>query len=198
MDNTLVAYPPVLVQPQTFVWWTDFLPESTNRELYQYAVENESLYEDATTSGDDPNYRIASVLHHTAQFGSLMVEKLYGFLPQIYNLLGISPFPIEGIETQITMHGTGGYYRAHNDSGHEGVQNRVISYVYYFHAEPKPFTGGELALWNDPNDKVFVPPDNNTIVFFPSGLMHEVLPVTGGADNFWQRRGTLNGWIRRK
>jgi hypothetical protein len=84
---------------------------------------------------------------------------------------------------------------------------REISYVYYFHSEPKAFTGGQLKLYNSENGAVqsskkrtakTITPRQNTLVLFPSSYDHEVLPVRCPSRKFVNSRFTVNGWIIRK
>ncbi|MBE9012911.1 2OG-Fe(II) oxygenase, partial [Pseudanabaenaceae cyanobacterium LEGE 13415] len=42
-----------------------------------------------------------------------------------------------------------------------------------------------------------IQPINNSIIFFPSHFLHEVLPVSCPSRQFADSRFTLNGWIRR-
>ena len=80
---------------------------------------------------------------------------------------------------------------------------RAISYVYYCHREPKPFTGGELLLYDTcPGTKRFartrfsrIDPKRNTLVLFPSCYYHEILPVHCESDRFEDARFTVNGWV---
>ncbi len=72
--------------------------------------------------------------------------------------------------------------------------------------EPKAFSGGELLLYNSKiennlyvNAESFtkIEPRNNSIVFFLSRCMHEVLPVNCKSKAFADSRFTINGWVRR-
>ncbi len=82
--------------------------------------------------------------------------------------------------------------------------DRVISAVYYFHAEPKAFTGGELRLYRygapaetigqEPGNHVDIAPINNSLVAFPSWALHEVRPVQCPSDEFREYRFAVNCW----
>jgi hypothetical protein len=52
------------------------------------------------------------------------------------------------LETQLTSHNDGGYYRIHNDNGSPSTATRVLTYVYYFHRQPVAFKGGQLRLYD--------------------------------------------------
>lgn len=94
----------------------------------------------------------------------------------------------------------------HNDNGSSETQNRELTYVYYFYREPKPFSGGELLLYDSKIENNYyvqadsfktVEPRNNSIVFFPSRYLHEVKLVSCPSKAFADSRFTINGWIRR-
>jgi hypothetical protein len=44
---------------------------------------------------------------------------------------------------------------------------------------------------------VDVEPRHNSIIFFPSEYMHEVMPVICPSREFVDSRFTINGWVRR-
>jgi Rps23 Pro-64 3,4-dihydroxylase Tpa1-like proline 4-hydroxylase len=75
--------------------------------------------------------------------------------------------------------------------------------VYYFHAQPKAFSGGVLRLHSlasgkgDGGEHVDVEPVNDTLVFFPSWYPHEVLPVTCDSSRFEDSRFAINFWVHR-
>jgi Rps23 Pro-64 3,4-dihydroxylase Tpa1-like proline 4-hydroxylase len=61
------------------------------------------------------------------------------------------------------------YYRAHADFC-------AVTALYYFHQEPKTFSGGDLIL----NDfDVTIPIKNNQLVLIPSVYLHEATAVSG-------------------
>jgi Rps23 Pro-64 3,4-dihydroxylase Tpa1-like proline 4-hydroxylase len=90
------------------------------------------------------------------------------------------------------------YDSAHRDSdgGHGGpVSSRELTFVYYGHREPLPFTGGELRMID--GDAATIVPHQNSIVFFPSHYLHEVMPIYCPSGRFEDSRLTFNGWLHR-
>lgn len=127
-------------------------------------------------------------------------------LPDVISKLEIPPFTISQIESQLTAHNDGNYYKLHNDNGSLETATRELSYVYYFYREPKPFSGGELRIYDSRIENNFyvaakssktVEPRNNSIMFFLSRYLHEVLPVSCPSKAFADSRFTINGWVRR-
>jgi Rps23 Pro-64 3,4-dihydroxylase Tpa1-like proline 4-hydroxylase len=123
-------------------------------------------------------------------------------LPTVLPRLQVAPFPIGGVELQMTVHRSGGFYKIHQDTGKEQTRDRLLSYVYYFHRLPKRFTGGDLLLYDtDIVDGTYaaaftrIEALDNSIVFFPSVYCHQVTTVHGETDDFGDSRFTLNGWF---
>ena len=113
------------------------------------------------------------------------------------------------IEVDVTAHLTGGFFEPHSDDSTDSADpllgTREISYAYYFHQEPRRFDGGDLLLYDTcPESGGFrrtvcsrIEPVGNTIVFFPSGCYHEILPVACHSNAFQDGRFTVNGWIHK-
>jgi len=125
----------------------------------------------------------------------------------IFRTLELPPFSVDYIESQLTAHNDGNYYKVHNDNGSSNTATRELTYVYYFHREPKPFLGGELVIYDSKIENTYyvnadsfktIEPRNNSIVFFLSRYMHEVLPVSCLSRSFQDSRFTINGWIHRQ
>ena len=91
---------------------------------------------------------------------------------------------------QITASNDGDYFRLHQDGGPDDT--REITFVYFLHGEPRPFSGGELKIRDST-----VMPLGDTLVLFPSCSVHEVLPVQVPSRQFADSRFTVNGWIHR-
>jgi len=65
---------------------------------------------------------------------------------------------------------------------------------------PKAFSGGVLRLHSlaasgHQGTFVDIPPDYDTLVFFPSMFPHEVLPVKSPSGKFMDSRFAINCWI---
>ena len=90
-----------------------------------------------------------------------------------------------------------------------GTQDRLLSAVYYFHREPKRFTGGQLRLHRstpdddpsdpepirNPADQIDIEPKRNSLLVFPSWASHEVLPVDCPSSRFEDHRFAVNIWL---
>jgi Rps23 Pro-64 3,4-dihydroxylase Tpa1-like proline 4-hydroxylase len=188
-----------------FVQIPQFLSLEERSQLLEYVLDQQDNFVPTTTSTGAIDYRKSKILYEFPEFAELMRTRVKAALPTVFDRL--PDFPAAEIELQLTAHNDGNYYKIHNDNGAAEVADRELTYVYYFYREPKRFTGGELRLYNlkiadgyyQAADSFYdLDPENNSILFFPSHYMHEVLPVSCPSQSFADSRFTLNGWIRRQ
>jgi Rps23 Pro-64 3,4-dihydroxylase Tpa1-like proline 4-hydroxylase len=116
----------------------------------------------------------------------------------------MAEFPLGRIEIQMTASGDGDYFRMHRDG--DDTSTRALSFVYFFHREPRRFSGGELRIFDSelvedqpvPTDRSqILSPRQDVLVLFPSNNEHELLPVRVPSNSFGDSRFTVNGWIHR-
>jgi SM-20-related protein len=132
-------------------------------------------------------------------------DTLGGLLPILRSELGVDRFPLGKIERQMTVHGDGGLFTRHADEGHPATDgSRVLTFVYYFHADPEAFDGGNLRLFSQrevdgrmevTDEYIEITPSPNSIVFFPADWHHEVTPLRALGDPETAERWTINGWF---
>jgi hypothetical protein len=189
----------------------NFLGDFRQRVL-EYVLSKERDFQVATvvpTGGSDPTVnetvRRAKVLNGLGQLENKVVERLKKELQPALQKLDHKGFPVGRIELQVTASNDGDYFRLHQDTGPNDT--REISFVYFFHREPRRFSGGELRIYETrlidghltPADHSHtLSPRQDTLVFFPSHNEHEVLPVRVPSRAFADSRFTVNGWIHRK
>ncbi|MFI2735892.1 2OG-Fe(II) oxygenase [Streptomyces sp. NPDC018711] len=108
----------------------------------------------------------------------------------------------------LNVHNDGDFYRPHQDSGIAYAPRRLLTFVYYLHRTPRPFTGGELRVfdaalplhtdttgawekrtWRDWE------PEHDSIVFFLPTAWHEVRPVSCPGKQHADSRFAVNGWL---
>lgn len=169
----------------------NFLGDSLNLELLEFAIANQQNFIPSTTSSGEANYRSSLVLYDLKEWRSLFEQRLTAVLPQVFDDLAIDSFVPSQIEAQMTSHGNGQYYKWHSDNGSDEVSDRVLTYVYYFWHEPKQFSGGDLEF-----EYETLEPVNDAIVFFPSWWQHQVSVVQMADNSFSKNRFSVNGWIR--
>ncbi|BAY25481.1 prolyl 4-hydroxylase alpha subunit [Calothrix sp. NIES-2100] len=194
------------ILPSNYLQIDNFFTPEEHQQLLQYVLEQEAYFVPTSTSTNEMNYRRSMVLYSFPDFSQLILQRIETILPEVIVSLGIPAFSTNYIESQLTAHNDGNYYKIHNDNGSPETSLREITYVYYFYQEPKYFSGGKLLIYNSKISNSFyvnsesfktVEPRNNSIVFFLSRYMHEVLPVSCPSKNFADSRFTINGWINR-
>jgi SM-20-related protein len=150
---------------------------------------------------DDPKRRISLGSKDLGPFKPILEQAVIAHLPRIFTGLSIAPLEPRKLEIEMIAHGDGAFYGRHIDLNprRESETIRALSGVYYFHTEPKAFTGGQLRLYPSATgavDRYFdVEPEHNSFAVFPSWLMHEVMPVQNPSGRFEESRFSINCWI---
>ncbi len=183
----------------------DVLSPDEHAQLLSMVERTEASFVGTTTSTARGNYRESSVLYHFAPFDEMLRNKVRQLMPAVCEALKI-PLCNGNIEAQLTSHNDNNFYKVHNDNGSADTAHRVLTFVYYFHRQPKGFSGGELRVYDHKVHNGYhyaadtyrtVEPTDNSIVFFASEEMHEVRPVVCESRAFMDSRFTINGWIAR-
>ncbi|MGA8492118.1 MAG: 2OG-Fe(II) oxygenase [Terriglobales bacterium] len=191
----------------------EFLTSAELNTLSQYVLEHEMQFEMSEVlspgvSGGavDYDHRRSRVLMDLGGQEKMITDRVLNCLPQVLKRWGRDPFPISRLETQTTASNHGDFFHCHSDNGAEAVAAREITFVYFFHREPKQFSGGELRIYDSrrENDN-YVPtanyrtivPEQNQLVLFASGLSHEITPVDCPSGRFADSRFTVNGWVHK-
>jgi len=193
----------------------DFLPKRELQALTKYVLEHESDFtpstvipHDGSDSASDPSYRKSLVLYNLGEYTSMIEDRLRNLFPQVLTAFKHETFPIAHLDIQLTASNDGDFFKVHQDNSAEDpvdIHRREISFVYYFHAEPKGFTGGQLKVYDsqgevpEPGKRTAqtITPRQNALVLFPSSYDHEVLPVRCPSRRFRNGRFTVNGWFIR-
>lgn len=199
--------------PARCVVLDEFLAPQELAELTRFALEREAEFQTSevvspTTEGGMVNYdhRRSRVLMELGEQQDVMIERIKSVLPQVLEKLGMEEFSVANVEAQITASSDGDFFHFHADNASERVASRYLTFVYFFHREPRLFEGGELRIHDAHlEDNVYVSegsyqaivPQQNQIVFFPCELMHEITPVKCPSLDFSDSRFTVNGWLRR-
>lgn len=194
------------VLPSPYVQIDNFLSDEERNQLLEYVFKKEADFVPTSISAKDVDYRRSMALYTFPEFSDLIINRIQAFLPDIFSKLEMQSFTPSQIECQLTAHNDGNFYKVHNDNGSPDTATREFTYVYYFYREPKSFAGGELLVYDSKIENNYyvkaesfktVEPRNNSIVFFLSRYMHEVLPVRCPSKAFADSRFTVNGWLRR-
>jgi Rps23 Pro-64 3,4-dihydroxylase Tpa1-like proline 4-hydroxylase len=201
------------VLPAKCVILDEFLSPQELEELTRFTIEHEADFSASevvspSADGGIVNYehRRSRVLMDLSHHQDLMLARIKAVLPQVLETLGMEEFSITDVEAQVTASNDGDFFHFHSDNGSDRVASRHLTFVYFFHREPREFEGGDLRI-HDANleegnyvsagSYQTIVPQQNQIVFFPCELLHEITPVKCSSQLFADNRFTLNGWLRR-
>jgi Rps23 Pro-64 3,4-dihydroxylase Tpa1-like proline 4-hydroxylase len=205
------GYPAGTDGPDWFYVTLEGFLRDAQQGLLEYAVEHEQEFSKATIVEDedgkpvvDERLRRARTLSDLGDFAPRFEGRLKEVLSPVLSQLKMEPFPVGEIEIQITASGDGDFFRMHKDGDDQST--RELSFVYFFHGEPRRYSGGELRIFDAevihgrevPTDRSqILSPRQDVVVFFPSQNEHELLPVRVPSKSFADSRFTVNGWIHR-
>lgn len=172
------------------------------------AFESSGVHEAPNQGASPTGYRIrrSRVLEGPANgaMAAIVFPKLQDLIPKLWLRLGIDPLSLNALECQVTAHGDGDFFAIHTDNGMPEIAHRRISYVYYFHREPKQFSGGHLNLFHTLFRDGYgqcgrlaaaIDPPRNGLMIFPTFVFHEVTPIQCASGALADQRLTLNGWL---
>jgi Rps23 Pro-64 3,4-dihydroxylase Tpa1-like proline 4-hydroxylase len=189
----------------------EFLAPQELQELLRFTLAHQAEFhasEVISPAGGviDYQHRRSHVLDQPGPYQELILERVKTVLPSVLKRLNMEECPITRTEVQVTASNDGDSFAVHTDDGHDEVASRYLTFVYFFHREPKQFTGGELRIHDSRlRGKQYVSegsyqtivPEENQIVFFRCAMVHEITPVQCSSGAFADSRFTLNGWIHR-
>jgi predicted 2-oxoglutarate/Fe(II)-dependent dioxygenase YbiX len=119
-------------------------------------------------------------------------------LALICDHLGMDKFSVGRTEASAVAFLGGGFFGRHQDVTSIFSGERVLSWVYYLTADPLPFTGGDLVLFDGTKEVARVAPHSGRIVVFDSRTMHEVEPVLSESLELKDSRLTITGFVSRR
>jgi SM-20-related protein len=191
----------------------EFLAPQELDELVSYTLQHEEQFQcsEVISPNGEPgmiafDHRRSRVLMDLGKHEAIILDRIRGVLPRVLDQLGVEEFPVRHTEAQITASNDGDFFRAHSDDSDEMIASRRITFVYFFHREPRQFEGGELLLHDlhgggkrhvSSRSYQTVVPQQNQIVFFPCSLLHEITAVECPSRAFADSRFTLNGWLHK-
>lgn len=199
--------------PAQCVVFDEFLvPEELDR-LTQHTLDHEADFQISEVISPGVNAgtvdyeaRRSHVLMNQDEETAVLTQRIQAFLPRILQKLGQEVFPVSQVEAQITASNHGDFFYCHTDDSAVEISTRALTFVYFFHREPKAFSGGELRIYDSQRENgqwvkadqcQTIVPEQNRIVLFPSSLVHEITPVECPTEVFADSRFTVNGWFHR-
>ena len=179
----------------------NFLSTQENQSILDYAISHKKDFKPSGVTTKVDNFRKSQTLYKFPQSKDFL-SRIKCFIPTVTESLWLGIADFNKIECQMTTHGEGDFFKLHTDSD-KTCEDRILTYVYYFHKTPKSFASGELIVYDSllkqeleaASSFQSIEPINNSLVFFDSKSFHEVLPVRVPSGLFEDNRFTINGWI---
>jgi len=186
----------------------DFLPASLHDSLLDHALAHEAKFSRTSMLREGVKYRGDERQSWTCdaglgRFKKPFREAVLAAVPQVTEALNMPAFEPVWVELDLSAHRDGDRFLRHVDTFHSVDRNgqesdRVITMVYYLHAEPRGFTGGEFAIYPfGPGEPVLIEPRDNRLLAIPAFALHEVRPISCPGDEFRSARFAVNSWIHR-
>jgi SM-20-related protein len=207
-DSTLGHNPGLQLSGGPAVVLDEFLVAEEWARLIQFTLSNTRAFGRSEVvradgkSGVDREHRLSRVLFNLGPLERVFRDRLRSVLPYALARLGMDPFKVSNLEIQLTGTNHNEYFRPHVDDT-SGTLGRRLTFVYFFHREPRRFGGGELRIFDAetvPEPATSAPsfrlvyPLQNQLAIFPSTCLHEILPVICPSQQFADSRFTVNGW----
>lgn len=191
----------------------EFLAPQELDELMSFVLQHEAEFQTSevfSPTGEagvvDYSHRRSRVLMDIGEHQEVVVDRIRGVLPSVLHELGMENFTATHTEAQITASNDGDFFATHSDDADASIASRHLTFVYFFHREPRQFEGGDLQLHDSCGTGAqqhkagscqIISPKQNQIVFFPSALLHEITPVACATRVFADSRFTVNGWLHK-
>lgn len=184
-----------------------FLGEEMVEQLLAYAQDNQGGFVPTRVgSGEnarmDPEIRASVVLHQLEFLKKAMISRFDAVSEWAMKEMNLSPLSVKLKEVELVAHGDGAFYSRHIDTHMQNPDSsslRVLTGVYYFHASPKRFSGGELRLHSfllpeHGGHYQDIEPERDMLLLFPSWAPHEVRPISCPSGAFADHRFAINCW----
>jgi Rps23 Pro-64 3,4-dihydroxylase Tpa1-like proline 4-hydroxylase len=135
-----------------FCFYTSVLGARTNTAIHQMAVDKKESFEHSRVvkRGVDRQIRASTVLYddRLTDVVGIVQEAVLVRLGEALHQLGIPEFDVGTFEIQLTSHNDGEFFHRHTDAASRETASRMLTFVYYFHSQPKGYTGGELVFFD--------------------------------------------------
>ena len=193
------------VWPAPFVRVRNFLPPDEHATLLALFLAGREHFSQPALVG--AGYVSPKARNNSEADDRIREQVRPGFEPRLRELVGkaLSRLGMGGlgacrVELQVRTYQAGEFYAAHTDFDDGDPTPRVVNYVYYLHRRPKSFSGGDLLLHDGLVASTFtrIEPLDNSIILFPSRILHEVTLVECDPGDFGAGRFSVNGALRKR
>jgi Rps23 Pro-64 3,4-dihydroxylase Tpa1-like proline 4-hydroxylase len=196
---------PMGVCGSPFVLIRDFLPTDFHAALLPFLMSVRDEFAPIVDGNNEYRPDSRQALEFRGQWARKRFQaRLLEMLPEVSARLHLPPFTLKGIEIAVRAYQDGHFFGIHRDAPpNSPFADRLVNFVYYFHRVPRPYTGGELLLFDsDVPADVFtrsrftrILPVDNTLVVFPCNFYHCVVPIVCRSADFGDSRFVINGHV---
>jgi SM-20-related protein len=193
-----------LVPPHVVI--DGFLPAELHAAVLAYALAREDSFAPAAVRRGEIDYGERRKAWAQADLGELRLpfqECIARHIPNLFAGLAVEPVEPALIELELSAHRDGDFFRPHIDTyvrkhSSDLPTDRAVTAVYYFHAQPRGFSGGEFAIHPfGEGEPVLIEPKDNRLLAIPAFAIHEVRPITCPGNAFHSARFAVNVWLHR-
>lgn len=191
--------------PVPFVRMENAVPGDMIERLRRLALDNQHRFHESRVKAEgrvDRKARSAQVWQNVEGLPPGLTDIVVAMLRRQAARLGVQATLGDRLETEISAYRHGDFVAPHWDRGDGITSDRRITTLIYFHANPAPFAGGALQLFDSGTDGRYdrgawtsFPPNCNTLLQFRSEAIHAVTPVSG-PQQFSDSRFCLTFWAR--
>lgn len=189
--------------PVPFVRMENAIPGAMIERLRRLALDNQHRFQESRVKGEgriDRKARSAQVWQNVEGLPPGLTDMVVATLRRQAARLGVRVTLGDELETEISACRDGDFVAPHWDRDADAANGRRITTLIYFHADPAPFAGGALQLFDSGPDGRYdrgawtsFPPNCNTMLQFRSEAIHAVPPVSGPRQ-FSDSRFCLTFW----
>ena len=185
--------------------FSSWLGTAGSARLLDYALASEARFAPTRLAHEGTGRletltRQSSVLKDLGAFAEPLRRKALALQSDVEIAFGMTHTAPNSTQTEMVAHGDGAFYRPHTDT-FTGDQytpggRRRLTMVYYFHREPRRFTGGRLRIFDlGGGQTIDVEPVHDSLLVFPSTARHEVERVSCPEGGFADGRFAVNIWL---
>ncbi len=175
----------------------NFLSIEENQTLFDYAITNENHFQNDEKIPDDKSKFIKNFPNE-----EYFISKLKCFASTVSESLWLKLLGMDRIETYLKTYINDSSFSINSAS--KNNDNRTLTFIYFFHKNPKSFIGGNLIIYDSIISKDRQPtstfqeitPINNSLVFFPSLSFTEIIQVRVPSLLFEDGSFMIQGHIR--
>ena len=185
-----------------------FLGEELSQDLLDFVLSHEDGFVPTSVYNASKGMGVRGESRTSFRFDGDWKTKRKAFravveerIEEVVSGAGSAGFRPDQMEIELVATRDGGHFIRHIDTltqVPDAPTDRIVSAVYYFHREPKAFTGGDLIMHGIGGDEAKpIKPKHDRLVVFTSIAPHEVAATQVTGDAFGDARFSINCWLHR-